>query len=442
MSMMGRDPRGNSGIPFNDLDRIVQTATSAFSYLSRTPLHERLSILRNVREISLRRKEEIARTISEEVYKPYPLALQEVERGALTLRLTEEEGATFRDQVLPLDRTPRGVGRHAWVRRVPLGPLLAFTPFNFPWNLAIHKVAPAIAVGCSVVLKPTPFSPKTAHLLKEVFEEGGLPPSCFQVATLPNELAEELVKREEFAIFSFTGSARVGWYLKERSRAKRVILEMGGNGASIVEEDADLDLAAERLAIGAFAYSGQVCISVQRIFVHKKIYPPFRERFLKAVENLPKDTYLCPLISEESAERVRSWIVQALEKGATILTGGLGYGREIPPTVLEGVDRSLPLFQEEVFGPVVVLDSYSTFGEALDLVNDGIYGLQASLFTKDLEKIRKAFDTVQVGTLVVNDSNTFRADEMPFGGMKRSGIGREGPLWLFYEYTEPKTLLF
>lgn len=416
--------------------------TSGMKEMSSLPLFQRMELLESAQREMEVRKEEIAQTIHEEIAKPLPLAQQEVERALLLLRLTREEAASFPwEEKQNLDRTSRGAGRVLHIRRVPLGPILAVTPFNFPLNLPLHKIAPALAAGCAVALKPAPQAPRTASILGEIFLRAGFPPYSLLIIETTNDLAEKLVESQYFSVFSFTGSARVGWYLKRKAGAKKVLLELGGNAGVIVAPDADLTDAAEKIARGGFAYSGQVCISVQRVFAHTSIYSDFRDALVAATRNLSKEEWLAPIISESEAERIRQSLRAALRAGSTLLCGGLGQGKEIPPTIVENVPHSEPLWREEIFGPVITLESYRDLDEAFEFLNDSKYGLQAALFTRNLSIIESAFRRCEVGALIINDASTFRADEMPFGGCKGSGIGREGPRWLFYEYTEPRSLI-
>jgi glyceraldehyde-3-phosphate dehydrogenase (NADP+) len=351
--------------------------------------------------------------------------------------------------VLPLDLTDSAAGMVGGYARVPAGPVIAMAPFNFPLNLVCHKVAPALACGCPVVLKPAPQAPLTALLLADIVRQSSAPENALQVVPCELPVAQKLVRDDRFATFSFTGSAKAGWYLKSIAGKKRVILELGGNAAVIVHNDADRDRALERTVTSAFAYAGQVCIKAQRIFVHEDIYPGFvadlarRASALTPKDPLEPDAMVSSLIDEASAVRVESWIDEALGAGAERLAGLTRAGSRIPPTVLSiNAPRQLGLkvVAEEVFGPVVTVHRYHAWNDALELAGATRYGLQASIFTRDLSRVREAFDRLQVGGLIVNDSPSFRVDAMPYGGSKDSGLGREGVRFAIEEMTERKLL--
>ncbi|MBI3891041.1 MAG: aldehyde dehydrogenase family protein, partial [Candidatus Wallbacteria bacterium] len=338
--------------------------------------------------------------------------------------------------------------RHGLVRRFPVGPVAAISPFNFPLNLVAHKVAPALAVGNPVLSKPAHQTPLTALLLAEVAEKAGVPKGMFQVLPCLGPVAQGLVTHPSVKLVSFTGSPPVGWKLKELANRKKVTLELGGNAAAIVEPDADLAFAAERIALGAFAYAGQVCISVQRVFVHDKVYDDVRKRVMGAVESKicvgdPADdaTVVGPVIEDSAADRIHGWIERARQGGAKLLCGGERNGRMLAPTVIEEARPEMEVSCKEVFGPVVLLERYKDFGEALERVNDSAYGLQAGVFTRDLPRIWRAFQELEVGGVIANDFPMYRADQMPYGGVKQSGFGREGLRYTMEEMTEPRLLV-
>ena len=425
-----------------EVEEALRQAASIFPTFRQTPLYRRIEFLERAIALLEERKDQFVEWIHRESGKPLPLAEGEVARAKVTLKTTLAELWTWREEHFRLDHLPTGEGRWAIVRRVPLGPVLAITPFNFPLNLPLHKVAPALAVGAPVILKPAPQTPVTGIGLGQLFRDAGVPPAAIQVVPTTNELAEKMARDSRIAVLSFTGSAKVGWYLKGVTAARRVVLELGGNAGVIVEEDADLDWAAERIVVGAFAYSGQVCISVQRVFVHAACYEAFTERFLKRLKEADLSGLLCPLITPEAAARVRSWVQEAVARGARILMGGPeGEDAFVPATVIERVPHDLPLWREEVFGPVALLEPYEDFAQALEWVNDSRYGLQAGLFTRDVRKIWEAFDRLEVGGLVINDVPTYRADPMPYGGSKASGLLREGPRYAMEAFTEPRVLV-
>lgn len=411
------------------------------------PSHARAKILLKAAEAIEAQAEDFAKLICAEVGKPMKEARREALRGAFTLRWAGEEARRITGEVLPLDLDANTEGRYAMVKRVPRGPALFITPFNFPLNLVAHKVAPAVAVGLPFVLKPDPRCPKTAEKLLGLLVDAGWPAEAAIVVSGPLPAAEALVRDERFRIFSFTGSTAVGWKLKTLAVKAHSCLELGGNAAVFVAKDADLPWAAARCAWGAFYYSGQTCISVQRIFVEQEVHAEFRRLLVENIKALvvgdPSDdnTDIGPLIDEKSAIRVEEWLKEAVGKGAKLWTGGPRKGAFIPPSLLEGAPADCRVSCEEVFGPVATLDAVTSKEEALDKMAKSRYGLQAGIFTNDLSFIHRAFDRLDVGGLIVNDIPSFRSDAMPYGGMKDSGLGREGVKYAMEDFTEPKTLV-
>jgi acyl-CoA reductase-like NAD-dependent aldehyde dehydrogenase len=393
------------------------------------------------------RREELARTIVAEGGKPISYARGEMERGVTTLALAAEEAGRIGGEVLPLDLAAATKGRWGLTRRFPLGPVLGITPFNFPFNLAAHKVGPALAAGNPIILKPPSKTPLTALKLAEIYAEAGLPQGGLQVLPSPSALTEKAVADERLKALSFTGSAAVGWHLKGIAGKKRVILELGGNAACIVDADADLPYAARRAAIGAFAHAGQICIAVQRLLVHRQVYEPFKEAFLETIHREiitgdpgREETVVGPFIDSAAADKVRGWIKEALDGGARLLTGNLGSGHLMPPVVLENVQREMKVWNGEIFGPVATLTPVNDFAEALALANDSDYGLQAGVFTNNLRHAWQAFETLEVGGVIINDAPIFRLDHMPYGGVKASGLGREGLRYAIEELSELRLL--
>jgi len=391
--------------------------------------------------------DDLVRLIVAEGGKPVSYARAEMLRGVTTLKLAAEETERLGGEVLPLDVLPGAAGRWGVTRRFPLGPVLGITPFNFPFNLMAHKVAPALAAGNPIVIKPASKTPLTALKLAEIYLSAGLPAGAFQVLPSPVTLAEIAAGDDRFKALSFTGSAQVGWHLKTKAGRKKVILELGGNAALIVDRDADLDYAAHRAAIGAFAHAGQVCISVQRLLVHQDIYQSFKDIFLQVVagkiaagDPSREETVVGPMIDAAAAARVREWVQESLDGGAILTAGSLGEGNIIPPIVLEKVTREMRVWKDEVFGPVVVLAPFADFEEALALANDSVYGLQAGVFTHNLAHAWRAFETLEVGGVIINDAPTFRQDHMPYGGVKASGLGREGVRYAMEELSEVRLL--
>ncbi len=431
-----------------DLELAIGSAERAFATMRAMPRHARHAILAKVAARLTAERQELARLMAEDAGKPLTQALGEVDRAVLTFSLAADEARRFGGEVVPLDLDPRAEGMTSLVQRFPVGPISAISPFNFPLNLLAHKVAPAIAVGSTVVVKPPPQCPLTAYRLAQLLTECGLPDGACNVLHLELPLAERLATEPRFKLLSFTGSSSVGWHLKSIAGKKRVLLELGGNAAAIVHEDApDLDWLAERLAFGAFAYAGQVCIKVQRLFVHGPIYGAFVERFVEATKKLalgdPLDakTVVGPLIDDKSAARVEAWVDEALAAGARPLLRGKREGNLVGPTVLEGVRPELKVACEEVFGPVAVIERYDDFGDALRRANAGRYGLQAGVFTHDLRRIFEAFGTLEVGGVIANDFPTLRVDNFPYGGVKDSGLGREGVRYAMDELSEPRILV-
>ncbi|MBI5246616.1 MAG: aldehyde dehydrogenase family protein [Elusimicrobia bacterium] len=426
---------------------VAARCAAAASKVAALSSSARAAILRKTAEKMEAQAAEFAALICEEVKKPLKEARREAARGAFTVRWAGEEARRIGGEVLPLDLDAGFEGRWAVVKRVPRGPALFITPFNFPLNLVAHKVAPAVAAGLPFVLKPDPRCPKTAEKLVSLLVEAGWPCEAAIVVSGPLPAAEALVRDERFRVFSFTGSTAVGWKLKSLAVKAHSCLELGGNAAVFVAADADLAWAAARCAWGAFYYSGQVCISVQRIFVEKSVHSEFRKLLVENIKCLvvgdPKDekTDIGPLIDEKSALRVEEWLKEAVAQGAKLWTGGPRNGLTIPPSVLEGVPADCKLSCEEAFGPVATLDAVASREEALERMNASKYGLQAGIFTNDLAFVQRAYQLLEVGGLIVNDIPSFRSDAMPYGGMKDSGEGREGVRYAIEDFTEPKTLV-
>jgi glyceraldehyde-3-phosphate dehydrogenase (NADP+) len=411
------------------------------------PAHARFHLLQRIAGAIYDRRDEFARVMTGEAGKPITDARREVARAVQTFTIAAEEAKRIPGEVIPLDWTP-GMDSHVGIlRRVPIGPVLGITPFNFPLNLVAHKVAPALAAGNPIVIKPAPQTPMTALLLAEVALEAGVPPGGLNVLPCDNQVAERLVVDPRFKLLSFTGSAAVGWMLKAKCGKKKVVLELGGNAGVIVEQDADLDFAAQRCASGGFGYAGQTCISVQRIFVHHSVVDLFTTKFLLQVARLkggdPNDeaTVVGPLIDQHAAHRVEEWIGEAVAQGARVLLGGKRMGSVVEATVLTNVTPTMKVSCQEVFGPVVTVTPYRQFDEALQAMNRSEYGLQAGVFTQDVNKVFHAFRHLEVGAVLANEIPTFRAEHMPYGGVKDSGLGREGLRVSIEEMTEPRFLV-
>jgi len=379
--------------------------------------------------------------------KPISLARGEVKRARLTSKLAAEETTRFGGEWLALDIHPGAKDYTGLVGRVPLGPTLAISPFNFPLNLIMHKLAPAIAVGCPTIIKPSSDTPLTALMLAEVCHAAGLPPGTVQVVPCRGPAFEQLVFDNRAKMLSFTGSDVVGWKLGRLAGRKRIALELGGNAAAVVHEDADLKFAANRIAFGGFAHAGQICISIQRVFIHEPIYEKFLPLLLKEIKKLksgdPADesVIIGPMISPAEVNRVQSWVKEAANSGANRLLKGRKKGNVLSPIVLTDAPRDSKVVSGEIFGPVLVLDTYKTWDDALYSVNDSRYGLQAGIFTQDINRILNAYQTLEVGGVIANDIPTIRVDNYPYGGTKDSGQGREGITCTMHEMTEEKVLV-
>lgn len=430
-----------------DVEDAIQLSVSSFPAIADLPAHTRAHALLTIAQQLTSRQPEFAKIMSLESGKPITDATREVNRAIQTFTLASEEAKRIPGDAIPMDISP-GMEHHLGIlKRVPIGPVLGITPFNFPLNLVAHKIAPCLAVGNPFLLKPAPQTPLTALLLGELFCELELPPGTLSVLPCENALAETMVQDSRIQALSFTGSAAVGWSLKAKAGKKRVALELGGNAAVIVEPDANLDLAAQRCATGGLSYSGQTCISVQRLYIHDSIYDQFVELLLGQVRSLSsgdplnESTVVGPLINTQAAVRVETWIQEAIAQGAECLLGGTRQDALVPPTVLANVQPTMKVSCEEVFGPVMTVSRYKNFEDALHRVNDSPYGLQAGVFTQNVNRIFQAYHDLDVGGVLANEIPTWRADHMPYGGVKDSGLGREGVRYAMQEMTEPKLLV-
>ena len=431
-----------------DLATAIAGARRAQLTLARLSRHARGAILEKVSALIQSERNPLARLMTQDAGKPVTLAAAEVDRAVTVFRLAAEEARRFGVTAEPADADPRGDGKRALIERFPIGLIAAISPFNFPLNLVAHKVAPAIAAGNAVVLKPPPQAPLASFRLAELLTAAGLPAGAFQVLHLPIPLAERLATDPAFAMLSFTGSARVGWHLKAVAGRKRVVLELGGNAAVLVHSDAgNLSELAARIAWGAFAYSGQVCIKVQRLYIHAPLFRRFSRLLVAATRRLASgdprrpETVIGPLIDEASILRVQGWIAEAVAAGAKPLLRGRRRGSVLGATILTDVRPEMKVWREEVFGPVLTVIPYRGWQEAIRLANNSEYGLQAGVFTHDSRRIEAAFRALEVGGVVVNDIPTLRLDHLPYGGVKGSGFGREGVVSAMEAMTEPRLLL-
>ena len=433
-----------------DVEAAVAAAAGARAACAATPAHVRAAALDSVSRRLAERHEEVAALITAESGKPLKWARLEVSRAVSTFRWGAEEARRWSGSLQRLDTDPAATGRMALVRRAPRGPVLGIAPFNFPLNLVAHKVAPAIAVGAPIVLKPAPATPLTALLLGEILAETDLPAGAWSVLPVPNEVAAGLVRDPRLPVVSFTGSVPVGWSIRDAVPRKHVTLELGGNAAVVVAPDQDDDAlahAAGRIATFAMYQAGQSCISVQRVYAHRDVAGVLTDRVVEAVRKLvtgaPTDpaTDVGPLIDEPAARRVEAWVQEAVADGARLLTGGTRDGATVAPTVLADVPPTAKVACEEVFGPVVVIDPVDSVDEALARVNDSRFGLQAGVFTRDLALAFRAARELEVGGVVIGDVPSFRADQMPYGGLKDSGVGREGVRSAMEDLTEERVLV-
>jgi acyl-CoA reductase-like NAD-dependent aldehyde dehydrogenase len=428
-------------------EEAVQAAVAAFEVTRRLPAYERGRILRDISAGIRARREELGHLIALEAGKPIRDALVEVDRAVLTFRLGAEEAERMTGELIPLDLMPSSKDRVGITRRFPIGPIAGISPFNFPLNLAAHKVAPAIASGNPIVLKPPSKDPLTMLTVAEIIDAAGVPAGMVSILPMTRELGDRMVADERFKLLTFTGSPSVGWRMKERAGKKKVVLELGGNAGVIVDRTADIDWAVKRSLIGAFAYSGQVCISVQRMFVHEAIWDTFMEKFLAGVAALrvgdPMDatTDVGPMVDEGQASRTQRWVDEAVAMGGTVLAGGTADGAFFPPTVLTDTPFAAQVCSSEAFAPLVVAFRFSTLDEAIAQVNDSMFGLQTGVFTNDLAGAWRAFGELEVGGVIINDIPTYRIDHMPYGGVKDSGLGREGLRWAIDDMTEIRIMV-
>jgi len=431
----------------SDVESALEAAVAAAPSAAALPSHVRSSVLGRIASGVASRHEEFSRLLAAEAGKPLVLARAEIDRAVFVFRQGAEEATRMGGEVIPMDLQPHGERRWGLTRRFPLSPISAITPFNFPVLLAAHKLAPAIACGATMILKPPPQDPLSTLLLGEVLAESGYPAGALSILPCTNEVASPLIDDPRVRMVTFTGSARVGWAIRQRASTKRVTLELGGNAAVIIEPDADLEHAVRRCVSGGYLYAGQSCISTQRILVHATRYAEFTERLLAAVGKLrtgdpmSDSTEVGPMIDEASAVRAAQWIEEAAAAGAKVAVGGGRRGAALEPTVLLDTTAGMRVNCEEIFAPVTTVRPYVDFDDAIAMVNDSPYGIHAGLFTYDMRRILEAFNRLEVGGVVVNDVPGFRVDHMPYGGVKSSGLGREGIRYAMDEMTELRLLV-
>ena len=433
----------------DQMEEAVRAAGKAFEQFRYSSAEKRAGILQALYDGIKKRQDDLAVLIAREAGKPIGYARNEVVRALDNIATGIRETLNFTGETVPMDYL-NGKGRTAYTVRVPYGPVLGISPFNFPLNLALHKIIPAVGTGSPVIIKPAPQTPLTMFALADIIEEAGITPGIIQVVLTGNETAEKAVRDPRFGIFSFTGSDRVGWHLKKIAGAKKVFLEMGGNAAAVIDENANLTRAAKKLAYGSFLYAGQICISVQRIYVHRKVFDRFTELFLQETGRIrsgnPLDENVTngPMISASDLRRIDTWIKEAVAQGAKILAGGSILDSEhnlYAPTVLTNTGFPMRVIADETFAPVVNINPVDSFDEGIALVNRSRYGLQAAYFTDSIANMRKAIRLTDVGGLMINEIPGFRIDSMPYGGMKDSGLGREGARYAMREFTQEKLIV-
>ncbi len=430
-----------------ELEHAIRKAEAARPALEQMPSYKRHEALMAVSGMLHADRERLARVLSMESGKPLRYALGEIDRAVQVFRVAAEEAGRLPREYLSLDWTPAGEGKEGLVRYFPLGLIAGISPFNFPMNLAVHKIAPAMASGNAIILKPARSTPLSVLELAKLIHQVDWPAGGVSILPMDRKAGNQLVTDKRFRMLSFTGSPEVGWAMKEQAGKKKVLLELGGNAGVVVGASADLDQAVDRCVVGGYAYSGQVCIHVQRIFVQESVFNPFVEQFIRKTGQLkmgdPADpgTEISVMIDEENAVRVENWIREARQSGARVLHGGKRHGNYVEPTVLTGTRPEMKVCGLEIFGPVVSIEPFSDFGEAIHLINDSRYGLQAGVFSRDLREEQLAFEQMQVGGVIMNDVPTFRVDHMPYGGVKDSGFGREGVKYSILEMMEPRLLV-
>jgi glyceraldehyde-3-phosphate dehydrogenase (NADP+) len=445
------DPSTPAGATFNataeQYEEAVQAAVAAFAVTRKLPAYERGRILREISAGLKARREELGRLIATEAGKPIRDALVEVDRATLTFRLGAEEAERMTGELIPLDLMPASKDRIGITRRFPIGPIAGISPFNFPLNLAAHKVAPAIASGNPIVLKPPSRDPLTMLAVAEIIDAAGPPAGSVSILPMTRELGDRMVADDRFKLLSFTGSPSVGWRMKERAGKKKVVLELGGNAGVIVDKTADLDWAVKRCLVGAFSYAGQVCISVQRMVIHEDVWDAFMTKFvagaraLKVGDPLDPTTDLGPMVDATAAGRTQRWVDEAVAMGGKLLLGGKADGTYFPPTILTDVPLSAQVCSNEAFAPLVVAFPFRDLDDAIARVNDSMFGLQTGVFTNDLAGAWKAFAELEVGGVMINEVPTYRIDHMPYGGVKDSGQGREGLRWAIEDMTEIRIMV-
>ena len=432
---------------FAELEEAVTAAANVAEELRKTPSFRRYDILKQISEALLAQKQQFAELITLESGKPIRYALGEVDRSIQTFVVAAEESRRLPKEYMSIDWTPAGAGKEGFVKYFPIGIVAGIAPFNFPMNLAVHKIAPAIAAGCPIIIKPSSLTPLSTLMLAQIIDQTALPKGAVSILPMNRHTGNKLVTDERISLLSFTGSPEVGWKMKRDAGKKKVVLELGGNAGVIISHGADLDAAVAKCVVGGFSYSGQVCIHTQRIYVLHDLFEEFAGRFVEKVQQLkpgnPLDpkTDIAEMIDLTNAERVENWVNEAVAAGAKILAGGQKDGSFMQPTVLTATREEMRVCSDEVFGPVVVIEPVATFAEAIKQINSGRFGLQAGVFTNSIDEMNQAFDQLHVGGVIINDVPTFRVDHMPYGGIKDSGLGREGVKYAILDMLEPRLLV-
>ncbi len=430
-----------------ELEKAILSAQKASAIMKEMPAYKKYEILMQIAVDINIEKLHLADILAKEAGKPLKYAYGEIDRAVQTFIVAAEEAKRLPAEYLSIDWTPAGEGKEAVVKYFPIGLVAGIAPFNFPLNLAVHKIAPAIAAGNCIILKPARSTPLSTLELARIINKTDLPKGAVSILPMDREAGNQLVTDERFKMLSFTGSPEVGWKMKSQAGNKKVALELGGNAGVIVTKSADIEEAVKRCIIGSYAYQGQVCIHVQRIYVDEDVFDEFADSFVKKVKDikqgnpLEEDTEITSMIDEENAIRIDNWVADAVQKGAKILTGGKRKGTYYEPTVLTHTNSEMNVCAMEVFGPVVSLEKYTNYEDALQSVNSGRYGLQAGVFTDSIDEMNKAYYLLDVGGVIINDIPTFRVDHMPYGGVKDSGFGREGIKYAIHEMMEPKLLV-
>jgi acyl-CoA reductase-like NAD-dependent aldehyde dehydrogenase len=429
-----------------EYEKAIASAEKAFEVMRKMPAYQRAEVLQRIVDGLKTRREDLARSITLEAGKPITDSRTEVSRTINTFSIAVEEAKRIPAEIIPLDLMAGSEERIGIIRRFPLGPVLGISPFNFPLNLVAHKVAPAIASGNTIIIKPASMTPMTALILGEIVDDAGLVKGGLSVIPSSGSAADKYISDERIKKITFTGSPAVGWSIKARAAKKRVTLELGGNAGVIVHSDGDVRFASKRCAVGAFSFAGQVCISVQRVFVHEDVLDAFLEGLkeeiscLKMGDPMDETTTLAPMIEKGEADRTEAWVEEAVRDGATVVVGGRRKGSFFEPTVLTNTKPVMKVCSNEVFAPLVVVEKYTNFKDAVNEVNDSMYGLQAGVFTSDIKRAFHAFNEIEVGGVIINDIPTYRVDHMPYGGVKESGFGREGVKYAIEEMTEMRLM--